>query len=53
MGDGCEGGVELDAFDAEEGELGGEEQGAAFAGTNVEKDGLFDGLRDGAVQPYV
>ncbi len=54
-GDVGEGGVELDAFDAEEGELGGEEHGAAFAGADVEEDGAFDiglgsaGLGGGAV----
>ena len=53
MGDACEDGVELDAFDAEEGELGGEEHGAAFAGSDVEEDGFFDGLGRGVVQPYV
>ena len=53
FGDGCEVGVELDAFHAEEGELGGEEQGAAFAGAYVEEDGLFDGLGSGALEPDV
>ncbi len=51
MGDAGEGGVELDAFDAEERVLGGEEEGAALAGADVEEDGLFDGLRVGAVEP--
>ena len=37
--DAGEGFVELDAFGAEEGELRGEEQGAAFAGADVEEDG--------------
>ena len=36
-------GVELDAFDAEEGILGGEEHGAAFAGADVEEDCTLDG----------
>ena len=53
LGDGCEEGVEFDPFDAEEGELGGEEHGAAFAGSDVEEDGAFDGLGSGAVEPDV
>jgi hypothetical protein len=40
--DACEVRVELYAFDVEEWELGGEEHGAAFAGTDVEEDGAFD-----------
>jgi len=43
LGDVGEGFVELDAFDAQEWVLRGEEAGAAFAGANVEEDGLFDG----------
>jgi hypothetical protein len=53
VGGACEVGVELDAFDAEEGKLGGEEQGAAFAGANVEEDGALDRLRGGAMEPDV
>jgi hypothetical protein len=53
LGDVGEGGVELDAFHAEEGVLGGEEEGATFAGADVEEDGLVDGLGVGAVEPYV
>ena len=53
-GDGGEGLVEFDAFDAEEGVLRGEKHGAAFAGADVEEDGVFDGLRRGAaLQPVV
>jgi len=43
LGDVGEGLVELDAFDAEERVLRGEEAGAAFAGADVEEDGLLDG----------
>ena len=54
VGDAGEVGVELDAFGAEEGELGGEEQGASFAGADVEEDGIFDGREGlGALQPDV
>jgi hypothetical protein len=40
LGDRGEIGVELDAFYAEEGILRGEEEGPAFAGADVEEDGL-------------
>ena len=53
VGDTCEVGVELDAFDAEEGELGAEQHGAAFAGADVEEDGAFDGLGVRALKPDV
>ncbi len=33
--------------------MGGEEEGAAFAGADVEEDGGLDGLGVGAVEPYV
>ena len=59
-GDAGEVGVELDAFDAEEGVLRGEEEGAAFAGADVEEDGALDvaggvgrGGGGGALQPDV
>lgn len=64
-GDACEVGIELDAFDAEEGELRGQEHGAAFAGADVEEDGALDiqlgsairlgsaGLGGGAMEPDV
>ncbi len=54
LGDGGEVGVELDAFDAEEGVLRGEEDGSAFAGTDVEEDGAVDGgLGVGLLEPMV
>ncbi len=53
VGDTREVGVELDPFDAEEGELGGEEHGAAFAGADVEEDGALDGLGTRALDPDV
>jgi len=43
VGDEGEVGVELDAFDAEEGILRGEQEGTAFAGAYVKEDGLLDG----------
>ncbi len=50
----CELGVELDADDFEEGRLGGDEEGAAFAGADVEKGVAIDGEgRGGAVEPEV
>jgi hypothetical protein len=54
LGDVGEVGVELDAFGAEKGELGGEQEGAAFAGADVEEDGAFDGsLGIGALEPEI
>lgn len=54
LGDGGEVGVELDAFDAEEGIAGGNEKGAAFTGADVEEDGFFDGRGEGeALEPEV
>ena len=38
----CELRIQFDAFDAKEGILGGDEHRAAFAGTDVEKDGALD-----------
>ena len=46
--------VELDAFDAQEGVKRGDEQGSAFAGSDVEEDGSGDGRGEGhALQPEV
>lgn len=54
LGDGGEAGVEFDAEDFKEGGLGGDEQGAAFAGADVEKGVAVDGEgRRGAVEPEV
>ena len=46
--------VEFDAFDAQEGVKRGDEQGSAFAGSDVEEDGSGDGRGEGhALQPEV
>jgi hypothetical protein len=52
-------GVELDAFDAQEGMLRGEQHGAAFAGADVEEHGALDSARElagrerAAVEPAI
>jgi len=54
LSDGGEVGVEFNAFDAQEGMLRGEEDGSAFAGTDVEEDGAVDrGLGVGLLEPVV
>jgi hypothetical protein len=53
LGDAGEFRVELDAFDALERELAGEQHGAALAGADVQEDSLFNGLGSGAMQPDV
>jgi len=52
-GDAGEVGVQFDAFDAEEGKLRSEEHGTSLACADIEEDGVFDGLRCGALQPDV
>ncbi len=54
LGDGGEAGVELDADDLVEGGFGGDEEGAAFAGADVEEGVAVDGEGwGGAVDPQV
>ena len=47
------GGVEFDADDVAEGELAGDEHGAAFAGADVDEGVAGDGVGRGGVAPEV
>ena len=52
-GDGGHGGVELDADDLVEGELRGDEDGAAFAGADVDEGVVMDGVGWEGAEPEV
>jgi hypothetical protein len=53
VGEGGEAWVELDADDIEEGVLAGDEEGSAFARTDIDEGDAFDGVRRFRGEPAV